>query len=222
MIKNRVVVCILALLILASVVLVPSTNVRAFHTPPCHDDTSISRTNSHGSPLNGTFGRIGATANHSNGYYYLNISTGPGCVASQDGYVHLLGMVTANGIGLLPGHPICSTTSWGPPCYPASRRIVDPALASEDPTWGFEIKDAITGKDVACTGGDGSGGSDCPGTPNLSAVPGDATVQFRFDRAQPNHGYRFRLANEYTDNGLTDVMWETATFDVVACATCEP
>lgn len=190
-------------------------SVEAFTLRPCHDDTSISRNNTHGSPLNGSFGQVGASPNHSNGYYYLDIADGPGCAASTDGHIHLVGRVQANGTGLLPG---CTpSTNWGPPCDPSFRAVSGAAMANERPSWGFEIKDAASGADVACTGGDGSGGSNCPGTPNITANPGNATVEFRFDDALAGHGYRFRLDNQYDDP-----IWEYATFDVVACSTCEP
>ena len=213
-----------------------ATPASAFTSYPCHDDTSTARANTHGSPLNGTFGDVGQPPNHSHGYYYLDISTakadGSACVTSQDGYIHILGQVTANGIGLAAGHPVCSTSAWAPStngvdnptCDPKWRNETGTALAADSPAWGFEIKDAATGAIVACTGGNGAGGTDCPGTLNVTASPGNATVTFRFDNALANHAYRFRLANEYVDSGTgqTDVLWESASFDVVACSTCTP
>jgi hypothetical protein len=192
----------------------------AYMLRACHDDSSISRTNTHGSPLNGSFGKLGATPNHSNGYYYLDVQTAVGCGVGADGLVHAVGRVTANGVGLLQG---CTPSSnWGAPCDPRSRRVTGLALASERPAWGFEYKNASTGADafnadgtIACTGGDGSGGSNCPGTPNIVASPGNATVEFRYDGTVSQ--LRFRLTNEYDDP-----IWETATVDIVPCSTCEP
>ena len=195
------------------VMVLPSQSVSAFAVRACHDDVSISRTNSHGSPLNGSFGKVGAAPNHSDSYYYLDVKTASGCGVGAGGLVHAVGHVTANGVGRLPG---CTpSTGWGPPCGPSSRRVVEPALRSEDPTWAFEFKNASTGAVIACTGGNGSGGTDCPGTPNITAVPGDATVEFRYDG--PVTQLRFRIANEYDDP-----IWEYASVDIVACATCEP
>jgi hypothetical protein len=204
----------LAAAVAASVLALPfARTAEAFALPPCHDDTSVARTNSHGSPLNGSFGHVGAAPNHSNSYYYLDAQTGSGCGAGTDGLVHAVGRITANGIGVLPG---CTpSTNWGPPCSPSYRRVVEPALRSETPSWGLEFKNAATGAVIACTGGNGSGGTDCPRTPNLSAVPGDATVEFRYNG--PVTHLRFRIANEYDDP-----IWETATLDIVACSTCEP
>ena len=195
------------------VMVVPSRSVSAFAVRACHDDVSISRTNSHGSPLNGSFGNVGAAPNHSNSYYYLDVRTASGCGLGAGGLVHAVGHVTANGVGLLPG--CIPSTNWGPSCGPGSRRVVEPALRSEDPTWAFEFKNASTGAVIACMGGNGSGGTDCPGTPNITAVPGDATVEFRYDG--PVTQLRFRIANEYYDP-----LWEYASLDIVACATCEP
>lgn len=218
------------LLAVVAALVAPSRSAHAFTSYPCHDDTSISRANTHGSPLNGTFGDQGQPPNHSHGYYYLDITTA-GCTVGADGHYHLLGRVTANGIGLLAGHPTCDITAWfpstsgvdNPTCDPKWRAITGTALASEDPTWGFEMKLASNGSIIACAGGNGAGGTDCSGTPNVTASPGTATVEFRFDLAAANTAYRFRIANEYVnDSGLTDVMWETASFDVVACSTCEP
>jgi len=186
-----------------------SRPANAFVSYACHDDSSIARTNTHGSPNNGTF------VPH-NGYYYLNISTS-GCVTSADGQVHVVGHVTANGEGLRAGHPTCSTTSWGPPCDPSWRAVVDPALANERPAWGFEIWDSSHNLLLACTGYYSGSSSNCPGNPPVVANPGDSTVEFRWDGMTTNTAFRFRIANNYDD-----VLWEYATFDVVACSACEP
>jgi hypothetical protein len=195
-------------------------HAHAYTLRACHDDSSLSRTNTHGSPLNGSFGKVGAAPNHSNGYYYLDVQTAAACSVGADGLVHAVGRVTANGVGLLRG---CTPSSnWGPPCDPRFRLITGTALAGEHPAWGFEYKNASTGTDafnangtIACTGGDGSGGSNCPGTPNIVASPGNATVEFRYDGTASQ--LRFRITNEYDDP-----IWETATVDIVPCSTCEP
>src|SRR5437588_658171 len=124
------------------VMVLPSQSVSAFAVRACHDDVSISRTNSHGSPLNGSFGNVGAAPNHSNSYYYLDVETASGCGVGAGGLVHAVGHVTANGVGLLPG--CIPSTNWGPSCGPGSRRVVEPALRSEDPTWAFEFKNATS------------------------------------------------------------------------------
>ena len=188
-------------------------SVDAFAVPSCHDDSSIARSNTHGSPLNGSFGHAGAAANHSNSYYYLDVKTASGCGAGADGLVHYVGRVQANGIGLLPGCTL--STNWGPPCTAAFRRETGLAVHNDDPTWSFEFKNAATGAIIACTGGNGSGGTDCPGTPNITAVPGDAVVEFRYNG--PVTAVRFRIANEYDDP-----IWEASSLDIVPCSTCEP
>jgi hypothetical protein len=196
----------------------------AFVLYPCHDDTSVSRTNSHGSPLNGTFGTPGAPANHSNSYYYLDVTLASSCPVGPDGQVHLVAHVTANGVGLLPGHPVCSTSTWGSPCDPSWRREVGAAVAAEtNIAWGFEYKDAGNGTILGCAGGNGSGGTDCQGVPNVVPSPGDATVEFRYSATTSTTGFRFRVANEYFDpTGGGDIVWESASLDVVSCSTCEP
>jgi hypothetical protein len=203
-------------------------NAEAFVLYPCHDDTSVSRTNSHGSPLNGTFGTPGAAKNHSNSYYYLDVSIASSCPVGPDGQIHLVAHVTANGVGLLSGHPVCSTSSWGPPCDPTWRREIGSAIAAEtNIAWGFEYKDASNDVVVACAGGNGSGNHngppDCMGVPNVEAHPGDATVEFRYNAMTSTNGFRFRATNEYFDpSSGGDVVWETASLDVVSCSTCEP
>lgn len=190
----------------------------AFTPYNCHDDTSIARTNTHGSPLNGTFGYANAPLNHENAYYYLNVYTATTCTPSVDGQVHLLVQVTANGIGDVPGAQ-CFSTTWGPPCDPSARLETGTALYDEMPAWGFEFKDASTGAILQpCAGGDGSGGNNCPSHPQpVSVAHGTDTATWRFDGAVLNHGYRVRIANQYDD-----VIWETARLDVVACSTCFP
>jgi len=188
-----------------------SRHVEAFTLQPCHDDSSISRSNTHGSPLNGTFIPHG-------GYYYLDISTS-GCSMGSDGLTHLVGHVQANGIGLLAGHPSCSG-AWGPPCDPSWRAETDstvPSLASDNPTWGFELWDASHTTMFACTGTYNGTNSNCPGTANITATPGDTWVEFRYNGKTSNTGFRWRIANAYDS-----VIWEESDFDTVTCNTCEP
>jgi hypothetical protein len=207
---------LLVLLLAPWLQLVLAQPVSGFTSRPCHDDTSFARSNTHGSPINGTF--TGGPPDHSNSYYYLDISVTNSCVASLDNHAHLLLQVTANGVGVLPGNQ-CSTSSWGPPCYPSARACIDTCLSNERPTWGFEWKLAATGTLVGrCAGGDGSGGNNCPKHPGpVVANPGNATVTWRFDRAVLGQAYRARIVNLYDD-----VIWEDARVDVVACSTCEP
>jgi hypothetical protein len=176
----------------------------------CHDDTSIARTNTHGSPLNGTFGTANMTYNHENAYYYLDVQVTSACP-----YTHLVVQVTPNGIGNLAGSK-CST-NWGPPCYPTARACIDACLAGEQPAWGFEYKSASGTILQPCAGGDGSGGNNCPQHPGAVIGTGAATVSWRYDNAKVGSDYRVRIANLYDD-----VIWESARLDVVACATCLP
>jgi hypothetical protein len=190
----------------------------------CHDESSIIRTNTHGSPLNGSFGgKFGQVPvpfppNHSNGYYYLNVRADAthGCGIGADGLYHYVLHVTANGVGLAPGCPQSSATGWGPPCDPSFRRVSGAALANESPAWGFETKNDDRTSTLKCTGGDASGGypSLCPGSPNVVASPGDATVEWRYDGPEGAISQRI-------DNQNDEPIWETATLDVVSCSTCE-
>ena len=179
----------------------------AFTAYACHDDSHIPRTYTHGNPNDGTFVVP-------NGYYYLNVMPGSACGVGSDGRLHLVGHVRAYGEGCpgdQPGQATHCPQPWG--------SWVKPIEAADNPAWGFEVWNSGHTQLLACTGSySGNGGTNCPGTPNLVAVPGDATVEFRYDgpNVDPN-GYRFRIANNY-DN----VMWEYATLDVVSCSTCEP
>jgi hypothetical protein len=179
----------------------------AFTPYACHDDSHIPRTYTHGDPNDGTFVVP-------NGYYYLNVKSGPGCGLGADGRLHLVGHVRAYGEGCpgdQPGQATHCPQPWG-----SWAKVIE---AADNPGWGFELWNTAHTQLLACTGSySGNGATNCPGTPNLVAVPGDANVEFRYDgpNVDPN-GYRFRIANNY-DN----VLWEVATLDVVPCSTCEP
>lgn len=188
----------------------------AFALLGCHDDSDNTKTNTHGSPLNGSFGQPGAPPNHSEGYYYLNVQSTGACPVGADGLYHFVLHITANGTGLLPG---CTPSSnWGPPCDPSFRKVVGAELhAQTDVQWGLETKNGDRSQTLACSGGDGAGGypSLCPNSPNVVAPCGDCMIEWRYDGPQSAISQRI-------DNQYDDPIWETATLDVVACSTCEP
>jgi hypothetical protein len=211
----------------AMLALAPS-HASAFVLYACHDDTSISRDPTHGSPLNGSFGDTGQVFNHSHGYYYLDVKSTSACPVGADGLYHFVLHITANGLGDAAG---CTPqyTTWGPPCYNGSdggadqRLITGTALAAETPAWGLETKDASTGASLECQGGDGSGGypSECVNSSPVTASPGNATIEWRYDGTVSQ--IRQRIDDQYWDSTTgTLPIWETATLDVVPCSTCEP
>jgi hypothetical protein len=214
-------------LVTMGMVFVGTSPAKAYTLQPCHDDTSIARTNTHGSPLNGSFGQVGATFNHSNGYYYLNVESTSACPIGADGLYHYVLHITANGLGITSG--CVPSTNWGPPCYngtdggPDQRLITGTALANESPAWGLETKTGDRTTTLKCTGGNAAGGypSLCPNSPPVVASPGTATIEWRYDG--PQSSISQRIDNQYFDSGTgTQPIWETATLDVVPCSTCEP
>jgi hypothetical protein len=201
---------------------------RAYTLYACHDDTSIARAATHGSPLNGSFGRVGASFNHSNGYYYLNVKSTSDCPAGADGLYHYVLHITANGIGVAPGC-VPQRAHWGPSCYdgsdggPDQRMISGAALAAESPAWGLETKTGNRRVTLRCTGGNANGGYPalCPNSPPVTARPGNATIEWRYDG--PQSSISQRIDDQYWDaDGGTQPLWETATLDVVPCSSCEP
>ena len=218
--RRLLAVAVVAIVVLTGVVILrsaPTLQARpAFALLNCHDDSGNTKVNTHGSPLNGSFGTPHAAPNHSNGYYYLNVQSSAACPIGGDGLYHYVLHVTANGTGLLPG---CTPSSnWGPPCDPSYRAVTGATLnAQTDVAWGFETKNGDRSSTLKCTGGDASGGypSLCPNSPNVIAPCGDCTVEWRYDGSQSAISQRI-------DNQYDDPIWETATLDVVACSTCEP
>jgi hypothetical protein len=179
----------------------PITGSEAFTLLACHDDSHIQRNWTHGNPNDGTF-RGSTTPNHSHSYYYLDAQAGAGCARGADGLYHFVGRVTAAG-------PLANGSPGG---------IGNPKrtnLTNEHPSWGFEYKTPSGTILHPCIGGDGSGGNNCPENPNPLVVNGGAVAEWRHDGDVS--GVRFRVDNQYDET-----LWEYATLDVVACATCEP